>query len=103
FNRKPARSKLVDVLEHNDSGLHGHPEQCQETYAGGNAEVGAGDEKSKQAANRRDGDISHNQQRPFEGFEHRVQEYENDEDSNGKHDEQSLVGSFLAGVFALPM
>ena len=42
-------------------------------------------------------------QRPFERFEHGVQNDEDDENGDGKHDQQALVGSLLAGVFALPV
>ena len=49
LNGIASSSKLIDVLQHNDSGLHGHAEQRQETDTGRNAKIGAGDQKRQQA------------------------------------------------------
>ena len=60
-------------------------------------------QKGEQAANGRDGNVGDNQQSPFEGFEHGVKNDEDNEDGDGEHDEQPRVGTFLAGVFSLPI
>ena len=60
-------------------------------------------QKSQQTANGSDGNVRHNQQRPFEGLEHRVKNDEDDEDGDREYDQQALVGSLLACVFSLPI
>src|SRR5208282_128285 len=96
-------SQLIDVFEHDDSGLHRDAEQRQEPDAGRNAEIGAGKQKGEHTANGCDGYVNENQQCPFEGFEHGVKNDEDDENGNGKYDEQARIGSFLALVFSLPI
>src|SRR4029077_14352220 len=68
----------------------------------GNAEVCPSHQKGNDAADGRDRDVSHNQHRPFERFEHRVKNDEDDEDGNRQYDEQPRVGPLLTGVFSLP-
>ena len=45
-DRVPSRAELVDVLEHDDAGLHRDAEQRQEADSRGHAEVGARDQQS---------------------------------------------------------
>ena len=65
-----ARAQLVDVLQHDHAGLHRHAEQRQESDAGRDAEVRAGEQQRQQAAEGRHGDVGQDEQRPLEGVEH---------------------------------
>ncbi len=65
--------------------------------------MSAGEPKSKQAANGCDRNRHHNQQRPFVGLEHGVEDDEDEEDSDRKYDEQPRVSPLLALVFPLPV
>jgi len=64
--RWESEPKLVDVLKHDHSSLHGNAEQRQKSDAGGNTEVGAGDQQRQHAADARRSHVGQNQQRPFE-------------------------------------
>ena len=77
FDGVAAGAQLVDVFEHDDAGLHGDAEQRQESDAGGNAEMRAGEKQRQQAAERGHGDVGENQPRPFRGAEHGVENHEN--------------------------
>ena len=43
-------AELVHVLEHDDAGLDGDAEEREEAYAGGDGEVGVGEEERHEAA-----------------------------------------------------
>ena len=47
-----AGAHLVDVLEHDDAGLHGDAEEREEANAGGNAEVGMGEQQRERGRRR---------------------------------------------------
>ncbi len=52
-----ASPELVDVFQHDDAGLDRHPEERQETDAGGHAEVRTGEQQRQQPANARHGHV----------------------------------------------
>ena len=54
-------AKLIDVFDHDDSGMNGDAEQRQKTNSRRHAEVSAGDPQSKQSAERGQRDIDEQQ------------------------------------------
>ena len=109
FNRglldgKPARAQLVDVLHHDDAGLHRNAEQRQESDARRDAEVRARDLQRQQAAHRAPRTtLTRLQQRPLGRAERGVNDHEDEEDGQRHDDQQPRLGALLALVFALPV
>src|SRR5271168_2104671 len=69
-----AAAKLVDVLDHDDAGLHGHAEQSEKAHAGGDAEVRVREEKGEKASEGSHGDVGEDEQRPLNRGKHGVQD-----------------------------
>src|SRR6202034_1636254 len=66
-------AKLIDVLKHDDAGLHGDAEQSEEPHSRRNREVGVGDEERERTADRSHDDAAKNEHRPLKGAEHGVE------------------------------
>src|SRR5580704_353191 len=62
-----------------------------------------GEQQGQQSAHRRHDDVAHDEQRPFTGTEHGVQDDVDQRDSNGQHQHQPLVRPLLALVFSGPI
>src|SRR5580692_804879 len=65
--------------------------------------MGTCHEQRQQTTDRGYGNVCQNQQRPLEGFEHRVKKDEDDENGYRENNQQASVGPLLAGVFPLPI
>src|ERR1019366_6033008 len=72
-----SRAALIDVLQHDHAGLHGHAEQREKADTRGDAEVGVGDQQRQQTAYAGEHHVDQNEHGPFEGTEHGVK---NDDD-----------------------
>ena len=68
----PSGTELVDVLQHDDAGFHGHTKQGEEPYAGRYAEMRSGHQQGQQAADGGDGHVGEYQTGPLCGSEHGV-------------------------------
>src|SRR6516225_808288 len=96
-------AKLVDVSHHDNADLNRNAEQRQEAHSGGHAEMSSARQQRQHTANRSHGNAAHDQQRPFEGIELRVQNDEDQQNGDGDDDLQPLVGALLAFVLAGPV
>ena len=99
----PARTQLVDVFHHDDTGLYRDAEERQKSNAGGDAEVGGAHDEGHHASDRRHGDRHQNETGPFHGSEHGVQDHENDQEGERNHDRQPSLCALLARIFARPV
>ena len=96
-------ARLIDILNHNQAHLHGHAEKSEHADAGRDTEVRAGNQQGQHASNRRRGQGRHDQQRPIEGTERRIEKQDNQQDGNRNNQRQPGIGALLAGVFARPL
>src|ERR1700720_3128555 len=87
LNRVTLYAKLIDVFEHDDSCLHGDTEERKEADTRGDAKVCVRKEHCEQAADRRHGNVNENEAGPFARTEHRVEDYEDDDERDGKNDQ----------------
>src|SRR5258708_3551803 len=94
---------LVYVFEHDDTRLHRHAEERQHADARRDAKVSSGKQESQQAADPSHPDVQKNEQRPFERAEHRVENYEDDENRQWDDNSQSCFSPLLTLVFARPL
>jgi hypothetical protein len=61
FNGLAGGAHLVDVLQHDDAGLHRDAEQCEESDAGRNADVGVRDQQRHAILHRRQRHVDQDQ------------------------------------------
>ena len=94
---------LVDVLEHDDPGLHGDAEQGQESNPRRHAEVGVGEQQRQQTTHAGEQHVQQNQHPPFERTEHGVKNDEDHQDGQRHHDQQPRLRALLALVLAGPL
>src|SRR6267378_4504961 len=97
------RAALIDILDHDDTGLDSDAEQSQEAYSRRDTEIGAGQIKRKDAPNGSHRNGQQYQESPFERIEHRIQNQENDQNGNGYDDRQPGLRSLLTFIFARPV
>jgi hypothetical protein len=103
FYREASRTPLIDVFEHDYTGLDRDPEQRQEADPRGDAKVRVRDQKSKQTAERREHHVDQKQSRPFQRAEHRVQNDEDQQNSQRHNNGQARTGALCTFVLALPV
>src|SRR5215469_245146 len=94
---------MVDVLQHDHTGLNTHAKKRQETDTARHAEVRAGDEQGKDAPYRGDGDVTKHEQRPLERTKHRVKDQKNEQYGKRDYNHEPSFSAFLAFVFAFPV
>ena len=78
-------------------------EEGEEADAGGDAEVGPGEEQRGEAAHRRHGDGDEDEQGPLTGVEHGVEQHKDDDEGDREHDHQPAGGALLAGILSGPV
>ena len=103
FDGVSAHAHLVDVLQHNDADLDGDAEEGEESDAGGDAAVGAGEEQRGESVHRGHGDGEEDEQGPLAGVEHHVEQDEDDDQRNGQHQHEAARGALLAGILTGPV
>src|SRR5208337_64688 len=59
--------------------------------------------QGERAADGRQRHVGENEQSPFEGAEHRVENDKNQQDGQGHNDKEPLLGALLALVFTFPI
>src|SRR5271165_1109844 len=96
-------AELIDVLQHNDTHLHGYSEQGEEAHSARDAEVRASEQERQQPPDGGHGHVRQKEQSPFEGTKHRVENAKDHEHSQGHNDEQPRLRSLLTFVFACPV
>ena len=95
-------AELVDVFEHDDAGLHRYAEQRQHADARGYAQVSSGDQQRQKAADAGQADVQQDEQRPFVGAKHGVENDEDHQDCQRNDDRQPRFRPLFALVFARP-
>src|SRR5580704_8394727 len=76
FDRVTADAHLVDVFQHNDTGLYGDTEECEEAYTGRDAKVSVREQKSEETTKGRHRNVDENEASPLTGVEHGVKDDE---------------------------
>src|SRR5208282_1423741 len=97
-----ASPQLVDVFKHDHAGLHRNSKEGQHAHARRHAEVGSRNQQGQEASHTSQANVQQNEQRPFVGTKHGI---ENDEDhKDGQRDDQGQprLRAFFALVFARP-
>ena len=83
--------------------MDGDAEEGEEADAGGDAEVGVGEEEGERAADGGHEDRAHDEQGPLERAEHDVEDEEDANQRDRNDNCQAGVGALLALVFAGPL
>src|SRR6516225_363331 len=97
-----ARAQLVDVFDHDYTGLHGYTKQGEKSHTGGHAKVLSSQQQCDQSSDRSQSEIQEDKKSPLERAEHGVKHQHDYKNRERNHDREPTIGTFLAFVFAGP-